>query len=199
MEALQILLGIIQLVTLVIFILQTRASIAAVEETRFLRIAELYRNINLQFDEISSLIPPEINDRPTLEGLRKIALEKGYSVGQTEKAIWRYYDLARTEFELCRMGVLTDEMWQGWLRGILSSFKFPAFQEICARRIVSNAPYFGNTPYEIFLRLAQEEPDFLLDNCGTVKGLMKWANAQSAPRLEHQPLNRVKKPHSSDN
>jgi hypothetical protein len=175
----QILSSLIVAITLIYFVRQTKATIQAAEETKSLRIAEIYRSINLQFDDITSHLPPEVNDRPDLSTLKEIATREGFSPGEAERAIWRYYDLARMEFELCRMGVLTDHMWQSWLRGIITSFTYPAFCDVWNKRKNTISSYeFRNSAFEAFLELAHHNPKFLLDYCGTVKELMAWDNAK---------------------
>jgi hypothetical protein len=160
---------------------QTRAANEAAREARLLRIAEIFKSINEQFDDITSNFPPEINKtaRPDLVTLRHHAEQRGFSPGLAERAIWRYHYMVRTEFELCRMGVLTDHMWRNWLNRIITSFEFPAFCEIWEQHLNNRLAHPRRastmTPeFDAFMNLARNESEFLVSKCGTVQGLRQW-------------------------
>lgn len=183
------------LITIAFLAVQTRASTKAAEEARLLRIADIYRSLNTQYDAIIAELPTEINTKdPTsqqyttdLATLKRYADQPGYTPGKAVRAIWRYYYMTRAEYELCRMGVLTDEIWSGWLAGIRGSFQYPAFREIWQEYYTQEHPNppTAHVGYYTFMELARTDPQALMRECGTVRGLMAWSKRQ-AKALAHQ-------------
>jgi hypothetical protein len=108
--------------------------------------------------------------------------QPGFSPGKAVRAVWRYYYMTRAEYELCRMGILTDEIWSGWLSGIRSSLEIPAFQE--AWKAIYEAehpdPPTAHIGYYAFMELARTNREALARECGTVKGLIGWSKRRSA-------------------
>jgi hypothetical protein len=199
-ETLSVAVGVLQalanigiLITIAFLAVQTHASTKTAEEARLLRVADIFRSVNLQYDDIISELPPEINEKdpttgkPTtdLASLRTYADQPGFSPGRAVKAIWRYYYMTRAEYELCRMGIPTDEIWSGWLSGILASFHIPAFQETWKQMAENERPDrpMAHIGYYDFMELARTNPELLRRECSTVQGLIEWANRFSSAAI----------------